>query len=469
MKIQGIISNGGASFTLASIAAFFVADPKNAIQPLMHYFVDGDEYLAKPNTNGAYTSATGAKYELVKSSDYAKVKVGASEYQFNRANNTLEVEGAATGVSGVTATLGTNGKVILGFTTSDAVLGTVLTSDGVGGFTMSGVKAYTGLATNSTTTAVDANGVITSNLNVDTTAAANRLQVTASGVKVLIGQISVSSEITNTYNPSTGAMVGTLNVSTQADNRLQVLSGGVFVKPYTVGANSQQYMTIDQTTGEIDFTQKAIIKQRTVSAAEIAASVGGTANGETIAGGTVAAWLFDNKATTQEGDFLQFPSESLAFARTSVEDGTVALMYEQYKTPNLTQATGRSWFSAQNGVSYNSTTGVSEGVVAAGNSGLTVGPDGFNFNYVAQTAYDESGVMNGGTWLQTNLHALITATAVQAKKMFDTTATSYFLRGTMSNGVDRVLRFYVDEDGAPATEIYTGTGNYSTAVGNAPF
>jgi hypothetical protein len=459
MKIQGIISNGGTSFTLASIAAFFVAHPDNAIQPLMHYFVDGDEYLAKPNTNGAYTSATGSKYELVKSSDYAKVKVGALEYQFNRANNTLEVEGAATGVSGVTATLGANGKVTLGFSTSNAALGSVLTSDGAGGFTMSGVKSYTGLATNSTTTAVDANGVITSNLNVDTTAAANRLQVTASGAKVLIAQTGVSNEITNTYNPATGVTLSTLNVSTQADNRLQVLPGGVFVKPYTVGVNSQQYMTVDQATGEFDLTPNAILKQRTVSAAEIAAATDGT----------VAGWLADNKATTQEGDLLQFPSESLAYARTATADGTVAEMYEQYKTPSISESVVGSWFTAKNGIFYNSTTRTSEGVVAAGNSGLTVGPDGFNFNYVAQTAYDESGVMNGGTWLQTNLHALITATAVQAKKMFDTTATSYFLKGTMSNGVDRILRFYVDEDGAPATEIYTGTGNYSTAVGSAPF
>lgn len=442
MKMQGIISNAGLSFTLASVATFLGTTAN--VQPLQHYLVEGEEWFLKPDTNGAYTAPNGGKYALVKSADYAQVKVGTATYDLTRASNIVEFEDG----TGITAAL-SNGKVSFSFGSGTASNGKVLTANGTGGYTFETPQAYEGSTTDTSVTSVVA-GVIGTAVKVNTAATNNILQSGVDGLSVGLAGSGTNS-IDTTYDINSHVLTADLRLNPANDNRASVDFQGLYVKQYKIGANSTGFATIDQATGEIDITARTIITQHTVTAQEIADTP------SALATPTGADWLANNAASYEEGDMVMIPSEATSWVRTATASG--AGVWEQVLVPSLTDAGIRSKFDGQNGVALDQNTGVISGVVDPTTTGLSVGADGFAFDYTNVAVIDTTGISGSGTNYAMTLHAYLVKISESAKKMFDTTATQFYLSGTVGSTAI-IKKFYLDSDGALACDTYTGGGDY---------
>jgi hypothetical protein len=428
MKMQGIVHDNGLSFSQASVVAFLLAATVN-IQPLQHYLVDNDEWFLAPDTNGIYVAASGAKYALKKMSDYATVKVGGTTKQLTRGANVIEFSDG----NGTIAVM-EDGIVSFDFVTTGASQGKVLTANGNGGYTYETVQGYTG-STSDTAVVSVVNGVVGSSVKVDTAASNNILTQGVNGLSVGLAGNDTAT-ITMAYDYGSHTMSANLRVdAVDANNRLTLGSNGLVVKPYVVGANSTAFMTINQATGEVDVTARTIVTQHTVTTGE-------------LNGGTGAAWLAANAATYQEGDLIQIPTEGTAWVKTATS------AFEQVLVPSLTDAAIRSKFSATSGVALDQNTGAITGVVDPATTGLSVSATGFAFNYANVAVTDATGISGQGVNYATVLGSYLTTIAGYAQKMFDKTASEYFLTG---NGT--TLRFYVDTDGAPAVSTHTGAGS----------
>lgn len=437
MKMQGIISNAGLSFTLASVATFLGTTAN--VAPLQHYLVDNEEYFLQPNATGAYTAPNGGKYELIKSAEFAIVKVGSTTHALTRAANTIEFADG----NGTQAVM-EDGVVSFDFVTGATTSGKVLTANGSGGYTFEAPLVYTGSTTDSAVTAVGVDGVIGTTVKIDTAASNNILSNGANGLSVGLAG-NDSSTITMSYDYGSKTMTANLRLDTvTTDNRLTLVNGGLVVKPYVVGANSTNFLTIDQATGEVDVTARTVISQHTVTTTE-------------LDGDTGAVWLTANEGSYEEGDFIMIPSEATAWVRTATASG--AGSWEQVLVPSLDTAAIRAKFSGVNGVALDQLTGKISGVVDPATTGLSVGADGFAFDYTNVAVTDSTGISGSGADYATTLHAYLVKIAESAKKMFDTTATQFYLNGTVG-GAAIIKKFYLDTDGALAMDTYTGVGDY---------
>jgi hypothetical protein len=442
LKTKSIVTNNGATFSQASVATF-LQGAGIFIEPLMTYLVDNDEWFAKPDVAGPYTARNGNKYTLVASgAKFATMKVGGTTHALTLANNVIEAEG-----SGIATVSLSNGKFVFGATSGSATLGQRLSADGAGGFVFVDDVAYTATNGQAVSTSVT-NGVISSELIIKSTAD-NVLAKDASGAYVLV-KGEAGNVVSTSYNAVTGAISATFNVSSDAGNTIEARANGAYAKALTVSAGSAPYATI--TNGELNITPLTI----------------GTVT--VVPTGDISAWLPTSYTGTnfQEGDMVLFPASSMAFVHNGGATGTQS-DFTQIQVPNLTQATVRSWLSAQNGVTYNPSTGVFEGVVAAGNSGLTVGATGFNFAYQNQTVYDESGIMDAGIFAPTTLHNLLKETGNYAKKMWDTTCTYFYMSGVLADNTPVTKKFYLDGDGHLVYDVFTGGSDFATNVLTNPF
>jgi hypothetical protein len=442
LKTKSIVTNNGATFSQASVATF-LGGVGVFIEPLMTYLVDNDEWFAKPDVAGPYTARNGNKYTLVASgAKFATMKVGGVTHALTLANNVIEAE--ATGIATVSLS---NGKFAFGVTSGSATNGQRLAADGAGGFNFVDDLAYTSTNGQAVSTSI-VDGVITSDLIIKSTAD-NVLAKDASGAYVLV-KGEAGNVVSTSYNAATGAVSATFNVSSDAGNTIEARANGAYVQGITVASGSAQYAEI--VNGQLSLKPLAIKDVEVIATGDMAAWVG--------AGYTTGSY--------QEGDMVLFPASSTAYVHNGGSAGTIA-DFTQIQVPNLTQATVRSWLSAQNGVTYNPTTGVFEGVVAAGNSGLTVGATGFNFAYQNQTVYDESGIMDAGIFAPTTLHNLLKETGTYAKKMWDTTCTYFYMSGVLADNTPVTKKFYLDGDGHLVYDVFTGGSDFATNVLTNPF
>ena len=450
LKTKSIVTAGTTAggvhltFTEASIAAF-LAIAGNYVEPLMDYLINDDEWFCQPDAAGAYTARSGAKYNLVPSgAKYATMKVGGVTHQLTRQNNTIEA--TATGIATVTLT---NGKFVFGATSGTATNGQKLVADGTGGFVFVDEDAALVGANGQAVSTTVAGGFITSELIVSSTAN-NVLRKDGTGAFVLVKGKALDA-ITTSYDGVTGEVIANFNVSPDAGNSLIVRANGAFSQSVTVAAGSAQYAQI--VGGELSLKPLAIKDVQVTS------------------GDIDAAWIAANYATGtefQEGDMIMCPDVSKAYVNNGGTTGTMA-DFTQIQVPNLTATTVRSWLSAKNGVSYNPTTGEFVGVVAPGNTGLSVGVNGFNFAYQDQIVYDAAGIMNTGLNASATLHNFLTTTATYAKRMWDTTCTYYYMTGQLFDGSIVTKKFFLDGDGHLVYEIHTGGSDFSGTVLTSPF
>lgn len=417
MKYTGIIRDGQASFTDSSLAAYLAA---NQIDPIQYYLVNNGLKWAKPDVNGAYTYTQPGTGTIVK---YTLVSIAEG--------------GAYTSEGFVGKTVGTDGTTSFKLIGNSEAEGKVLTVGA--GDTVLAAFPYVRSKENgqSISTTVDANGVIKSEFVIDGTVSDNVLAQGANGAKVLLKGGVDASGITTTYDAVTGALKGALSISTDSEQRAKFGTDGKLLVPrYTVAAGSAQYMAVDQATGEITYTPATVAQQVTLTSAMIAAATGGT----------VAGWLADNAANPAypEGTIVVVPSEAKSYVKADASNSTP---WEQVLFPTLSDAAIRSKFSAVNGVAYDANTGVINGVVDPLTTGLSVGADGFAFDYQNVKVYDEAGIEGNKHWYQTTLHTLLTTIATYAKRPFDVTMEHFYMvKKDGSGNVIGSRKFMLDED-----------------------
>lgn len=428
IKQQGIVTNGGVSFTSANIATYLAA---NYIEPLQYYLVDGRIYWAKPDPTSSYTSRSGSKYSLTlaggKASDI-KIKVGANEFNLPELNAKIEIATENFVAANVNTT---TGVVTLGIDATGAQAGQHLQWDG-SAFSYQHQYVRSESNTNGINLAVDQNGDLSATLN-RYGHADNALKVDGSGVYTLL-KGKVGNDVTTSYNATNGELSAEAVISTSAKNLLKGGLGGLVVD-FDIHEDSQPYLEFDYTTNSLK------VKQLLIKSVSV------------VGEGTVAdqaaadTWLTDELANFQEGDMVMFPAISKSYMRS-------ATAWEQVKVPALTEAAIIAMFSATDGASLDAN-GVIRVVIDPASTGLSRSASGIKFEYQNVKAYDYRGILGNGLHYETTLHTFITKVAEYAMKMFDWTAENF--RMVKKDGSGNVVVGSVislDNDGAMLVDVY---------------
>lgn len=309
--------------------------------------------------------------------------------------------------------------------------------------TAQGVGVRTG-ETISTTVSINANNEIVSDVKVRNDQY-NALQSKPDGLDVnLSGSTTTTTGVTPVIteidgDKSSSFLVNVL-LNEAADNAVQVGSSanslnGLYVKKLTIDPASVGLLSIDA-ENRLKLERQAVI--------DVIVD-----NASTSVADFIANVLPTSGAST--GDFIYIPNapkdERGYIVKTSNPATLADLIPVEY--PDYTQAQIRGMLSAQNGVGYNSATGVFYGVADPnGRNDLTVGADGFKVDVFAAASAIAGGI--GNVSLTDNLaelySRLATLNAVTYENLITKTGSKVELGGVATKNTsmdlaDKVMSF----------------------------